>query len=130
MQLRKQTLLYIPLGLASLAMIACSASPFKGSYMDLAQRDIGSLDQAEHGLLVRAERSMKPDNHSVDATTAEDYVLLALARNPSLRSAQQRVLRLQERIPQVTSLEDPRLQVTPLGEVHSRGHTWTWPSVI
>ncbi len=48
---------------------------------------------------------------------AEVFVRLALERNPAIRSAQQRVRRLANRIPQVTSLDDPMLQVTPVGEM-------------
>jgi len=42
---------------------------------------------------------------------------LALERNPSILAAEQRVLRLYERVPQADSLEDPVLQIAPIGEM-------------
>lgn len=47
----------------------------------------------------------------------EDLVRLALERNPAIRAAENRVHRLANRIPQVTSLDDPMLGVTPIGEM-------------
>jgi outer membrane protein TolC len=43
--------------------------------------------------------------------------LVALAQNPSIRAAERRVERLGARVPQVTSLDDPMLQVAPFGEM-------------
>jgi len=48
---------------------------------------------------------------------SEDYVRLALERNPGIAAAEQKVLRLSQRVPQVTSLDDPMLTVTPIGEM-------------
>jgi outer membrane protein TolC len=45
------------------------------------------------------------------------YVRLALERNPSIRAAEHRIERLGARVPQVTSLDDPMLQVAPFGEM-------------
>lgn len=49
--------------------------------------------------------------------TAEEYVTLALSRNPAIRSAEAKVRRLLERVPQSRSLEDPMLTVAPVGEM-------------
>jgi len=46
----------------------------------------------------------------------EAYVRLALSRNPSIRSAEQNVAAMAQRIPQVTSLSDPMLEVSPIGD--------------
>jgi outer membrane protein TolC len=46
-----------------------------------------------------------------------DYVALALQRNPAIVAAQRRIERLAARIPQVTTLDDPMLQVAPVGEM-------------
>ncbi len=46
----------------------------------------------------------------------EGWVAIALERHPGLRAARQRVNRLRERGPQVSSLEDPMLRVVPIGE--------------
>lgn len=46
----------------------------------------------------------------------EAWVVLAMERHPGLQAARQRVLRLRERGPQVSSLDDPVLRVVPFGE--------------
>lgn len=47
----------------------------------------------------------------------EEYVRLALQRNPEIRAAEQRIAALAQRIPQVTSLDDPMLEIAPVGEM-------------
>ena len=47
----------------------------------------------------------------------EAYVRLALRRNPAIRAAEQKVRRLANRIPQVTSLDDPVVRIAPFGEM-------------
>ncbi len=47
----------------------------------------------------------------------EQYVRVALDRNPSIRAAKRRVERLGARVPQVTSLDDPMFQVAPFGDM-------------
>lgn len=47
----------------------------------------------------------------------EDFVRLALERNPGIAAAEQKVLRLAQHVPQVTSLDDPMLMVSPIGEM-------------
>jgi cobalt-zinc-cadmium efflux system outer membrane protein len=49
--------------------------------------------------------------------TVEDYVQLALARNPGLIAARQKVSASKERIKQEGSLQDPMLKVAPIGEM-------------
>ena len=46
----------------------------------------------------------------------EGWVALALERHPGLRAAAQRVVRLEQREPQVSAWEDPMLRVVPIGE--------------
>jgi outer membrane protein TolC len=50
-------------------------------------------------------------------TSAEEYVTLALARNPAIRAAEAKVRRMSERAPQARSLDDPMLTVAPFGEM-------------
>ena len=47
----------------------------------------------------------------------EDFVRIALERNPGVRAAEQSVHRLSDRIPQAERLEDPTLFVAPVGEM-------------
>ena len=48
---------------------------------------------------------------------ADEYVRIALDRSPAIMAAKANVDRLTERIPQVTSLDDPMLSVAPFGEM-------------
>ncbi|QNN25078.1 TolC family protein [Planctomycetales bacterium ZRK34] len=48
---------------------------------------------------------------------ADQYVELALRRNPSIRAAEQRVQELTQRIAQARSLDDPMVNVAPIGEM-------------
>jgi cobalt-zinc-cadmium efflux system outer membrane protein len=47
----------------------------------------------------------------------EDFVLLALERNPALRAAEESVSAVAARSDQVTALPDPVLMVTPIGDL-------------
>jgi cobalt-zinc-cadmium efflux system outer membrane protein len=49
--------------------------------------------------------------------TVEDYVRLAMERNPGIIAARQRVNAAHERIVQESSLDDPMLKVAPIGEM-------------
>jgi outer membrane protein TolC len=48
---------------------------------------------------------------------AEEFVRLALERNPAILTAEQNVRRLANRIPQARSLDDPMFSITPIGEM-------------
>ncbi|MHC4107653.1 MAG: TolC family protein [Planctomycetota bacterium] len=52
-----------------------------------------------------------------DDVGPDDFVRLALERNPAIKAAEQRVHRLANRIPQVTSFDDPMVMVAPFGEM-------------
>lgn len=49
--------------------------------------------------------------------TVEDFVRVAMERNPAIAAADLRVKRLEQRIPQATSLDDPMVSVAPIGEM-------------
>ncbi|MCB9848814.1 MAG: TolC family protein [Phycisphaeraceae bacterium] len=103
-----------------LLLTACSSSPYRSSLFDLADRDFDHLDSRERSLLARAEPARTAERRLEELPStgsAEAYVRLALERNPSIQTAQQRVLRLRERVPQATSLNDPMLQIAPFGEM-------------
>ena len=59
----------------------------------------------------QAETELPPD------ASAEDYVRIAVENNPSIRSAEAKVRRLAAGVPQATSLDDPMLEVTPIGSM-------------
>lgn len=52
-----------------------------------------------------------------DPRTAEEFVTLALSRNPSIRVAEAKVNRIRQRAPQARSLDDPMLTIAPVGEM-------------
>ncbi len=59
----------------------------------------------------------KPGGEIPPNATVDDYVELAMLRNPSIKAARQRIRRLEHRIPQATSLEDPVFSVASVGEM-------------
>lgn len=52
-----------------------------------------------------------------EQTSVVDYVRLALERNPAIQEARQRVAAALAEVPQVTSLKDPMLMLSPFGEM-------------
>lgn len=62
-------------------------------------------------------RPADADEPIVPGAGAEDYVRVALQRNASIRAAEADVRRLEARIPQASSLDDPMLEVAPVGEM-------------
>ncbi|MCZ6836290.1 MAG: TolC family protein [Planctomycetota bacterium] len=113
--------LVVLLGTA-LSMKACSSSsssPFApDGHGDWASSDDVSTSSLRKEIETRqsARRGRSP-LETPEHADVDDYVRLALDQNPAIRSAKQRVLRLTNRIPQATSLPDPMLQVTPIGEM-------------
>lgn len=106
------------LALALALLPACAA--FQGPDRDLVARDLGSLAEPEARLLDRLDPASPlsaPDEPPPADAGPEEYVRLALARSPALAAARQRVLRLRERVAQVTAPPDPMLEVTPIGEM-------------
>lgn len=107
---------------SSVFMAACSSrssSPFApDAYRELTEYDQVSqsilLDEVESKQAVRSAQSSIeiPDHADVDV-----FVRLAIENNPAIRSARQRILRLTNRIPQMTSLPDPMLKLTPIGDM-------------
>lgn len=78
---------------------------------DGATHDRGTLRVAEQASDRQAE------TQPGDLLSADDYVALALRRNPSILAAERRVQRVHTRIVQVTSLDDPMFDVMPIGEM-------------
>ncbi|MCC6680235.1 MAG: TolC family protein [Phycisphaeraceae bacterium] len=102
--------------LAGVALLlgACSSSPLDdATYRTWPMPDSQTLPSRS------AEAADGPAGTSLDLTEAgpEDYVRIALQRNPAIRAAAQRIERLRARVPQVTSLDDPMLQVDPVGQM-------------
>ena len=118
-----QTMVHrLPVFAAVLIIVGC-ASPFEaGPYADWIERDPPSWRAAETSAIHRRHTlaTQTPDAKtpmiSQDAGP-DEYVRLALQHNPAIKAAEARVARLQARIPQVTSLDDPMFRVEPIGEM-------------
>lgn len=102
-----------------LFLIGCAAP---GPFDDWVERDPANWPITDKGaqhadatLLTQLPTAQTPIV-APDATV-EDFVQLALKRNPALRSAKHKIARLLERVPQVTSLDDPMFTVSPIGEM-------------
>lgn len=113
----------------AVVLIGGCASPFEdGPYREWRVEDPAEWRLGESGAThmrdsLQSQRVDKDqDETRIAALPVEDegpdiYVRIALERNPSIRSAELRAQRLGAVVPQVTSLDDPMLQVTPFGEM-------------
>jgi len=96
------------------ALVGC-ASPLAGRAWN-DETDLSRLRRAASSAEGGPARSTgKPP--LPDAPALDDYVRVALRRNPSIRAAKHRVRSMGARVPQVTSLDDPMLHVAPFGEM-------------
>ncbi len=110
---------------AVLAVVGGCASPFADHpYADWIHGEPSrwslGADQPTHRHATLRTAPAEAANDSAELPEEpgpQDYVRLALRRNPSIRAAELRVQRLSERVPQVTSLEDPMFTVAPIGEM-------------
>ncbi len=103
---------------AALAMGGCG---YRGPFADwidderaVAENSGAWSAQGNHNAAAGARRQAV---EVPDDAGPEDYVRLALQRNPSIHAAEQRIHRLANRIPQVTSFDDPMVMVAPFGEM-------------
>ncbi len=99
---------------------ACAPAPFAGTDRDLIQRDLGRLEDAQWRFVPRLSPTSDltaPDELPPAGADPDYYVRLALARSPALSAARQRILRLRDRVPQVTAPPDPMVEVTPIGRM-------------
>ena len=109
------------ISIAGLLATGCQPGPFDQTLAELAQRDLGVLHTSDARLLDRAvlesPAPMDTGDDVGDLIDVDAFVEIALERNPTILAAQHRVRRLNERIVQATSLEDPVFGVTPIGEM-------------
>lgn len=83
----------------------------------LADWDPHSEPEATASTEKRDPAAERTGEDQLAVTGPEDYVRLALERNPGIRAARLRVERLLEHIPQVSSLDDPTIGIAPIGEM-------------
>ena len=115
--------------LAALSVLNGCASPFDDTdYSDWGAQDPARWRLGKSGVThERDTLRSRPDDSGLDVPTSamlpdtgegpDVYVKLALERNPSIRAAELRVQRHGAVVPEVTSLDDPMLQVAPFGEM-------------
>jgi cobalt-zinc-cadmium efflux system outer membrane protein len=111
----------------TLMLIGCGRSWRQGPLQNEVERDVrvsARHDPNERPAAPAASPDAKPSDGghrpNVDipeGAGCQTYVDMALRRNPAIRAAQQKISRLAERIPQVTSLDDPMFAVAPVGEM-------------
>lgn len=87
-----------------------------GPFDDWRGLEASASRESDLALLREADQSAGAPALSPVATV-EDYVKLALERNPSIRAAEYKLKRLTQRVPQATSLDDPMFNVSPIGEM-------------
>lgn len=99
------------------ALVSCSARP--GPFDDWIRADDAHLWEGAESSAWRDAPSASDEPAPVVAGDAdvEAYVRIALTRNPGIRAAEQNVAAMAQRIPQATSLDDPTLDVAPIGNM-------------
>jgi cobalt-zinc-cadmium efflux system outer membrane protein len=112
----------------TLVLNGCRSPLTEASYDTWRDRDPATWQITDGGVVhdegtlrtrfAEAGQAASPEEPVLTTVSApDDYVRIALARNPSILAAERKVQRLGERIPQVTSLDDPMVQVAPFGEM-------------
>lgn len=108
-------------GRALLVLAAATAAGCQSPLSDAWRQDsVERLEQEVQRL--RAAAAAEPQRPAAPlelpaGAGPDDYVALALSRNPTIAAAAARLQRLAARVPQATSLDDPMLQVAPIGKM-------------
>ncbi len=107
------------LAMLTALLVGCSAPA--GPFDDVRHWRGDADTVLRHGGAALRDGSERPRVHDdpapLAAADAEDYVALALQRHPMIRAARHKVSRLHERIEQARTLDDPMLEVMPVGEM-------------
>lgn len=111
-----QSFRVVTMMLLAVAMFGCAS---RGPFDDWPGLDGSASRASDLAVLHENSGAMSPSPAAAmaEASGPEAYVQLALERNPAIRGAKQKVQRLAQRIPQVTSLDDPMFNVSPIGEM-------------
>ena len=104
--------LMIPISLLTVGLAGCASEP-DGDLLARLTREVRA-DRAE---LVRPGVPATLPVELPEAAGPDDYARLATAADPRVAAADARARRLAARVPQVRSLDDPMLTVTPLGDM-------------
>lgn len=104
----------LPLGVGCLMLAGCA-----GQRSPLDRDWQSRLTRAEEWRSTLEQRSTAevPSQEIADPRSAEDFVTLAVARNPAIRAAEAKVRRVSERETQARSLDDPMFTVAPIGDM-------------
>ena len=102
--------------ISGLAATGCSqSSPFK-EWTEVDPRSHHRFYEEAGESATQPTKPHAPALPPTDATLA-DYVRVTLARNPDIKRARHEVEAALAEVPQVTSLDDPMLMVSPIGEM-------------
>ncbi|MCZ6653090.1 MAG: TolC family protein, partial [Planctomycetota bacterium] len=117
---------FILLVLGMLVFTGCVSDYRTGPFADWIDREAVDMDAAlELTRRYRTGDAGQPAEPGLptlpDDAGPEEYVVLALKRNPGIKAAEQKIRRLANRIPQVTSLDDPQWEFGPMGRLGSDG---------
>jgi cobalt-zinc-cadmium efflux system outer membrane protein len=106
---------------AALCAAVAAGCGYQGPFADLIDDEKLSPPgdpETPSRLSASAARGEPPDELVISGDAdVEEFVRLALERNPAIRAAHQKVRRLANRIPQARSLDDPMFSITPIGEM-------------
>ncbi len=93
-------------------LAGCQVSPFDADLKTMATSATSPMPSSTK---VRSEMGKGVDLEP--GAGVEAYVKLVLERNPSIRAAIRRTEEVAQRVPQVTSLDDPMFRISPIGEM-------------
>jgi len=106
----------IPLMIAAMLAAGCG-SPLDDRLYDRAAAPAAWGGTSGGAAAGPGPTATQPSALDVLPSGPQPLVDLAMARNPRVLAAERRVQRLRARVPQATSLDDPVLQVAPIGEM-------------
>lgn len=111
-----QSFRVVTMTLLAVAMFGCASH---GPFDDWPGLEGAASRASDLAVLHEDEgAASSPTAAAIDAASGpEAFVQLAMERNPAIRAAKQKIERLAQRIPQVTSLGDPMFNVAPIGEM-------------
>jgi outer membrane protein TolC len=104
---------------ASLLLAGCqSPLAYDSPSARSAKHDrLARLTHRAHSAPNAQTQPMRPATPPVPGGGPDQYVARAMQHNPAIRAAKRRIRRLDARLPQATSLDDPRFRIAPFGDM-------------
>lgn len=98
-------------------LVGCRSSVATDDYRDWIEQDPPAWRVGDAGSEHRRDTLAVTPADAAAPDDLDGWVRLALQHNPGLRAAERKIVRLSERITQVSSFDDPMLQVVPFGQM-------------